>query len=135
VDFCKRATESGYRIEYVPTVTGRHRGGHSLNTVPWECREQYWYGSLLEYGSKHFRRWEYRAVCAAVVLGSAFRSVLRAFQQRSLKPVAVFAKVSRSAGFGLLSGRSEASPRASGAPELAACGGRVRQVRTISIRK
>ena len=113
VDFCKRASELGYRIEFVPAVKGRHVGGHSVGKLGWECRERYWYGSLLKYASKHFSRAGYRFLCAAVVLGSAFRAVAGTLRRRSLRPVAVFAGVSGSA----------------------ARGSRVRQVRVIQIRK
>ena len=30
VDFCRRAAEAGYRIEYVPQVRAEHLGGHSV---------------------------------------------------------------------------------------------------------
>jgi N-acetylglucosaminyl-diphospho-decaprenol L-rhamnosyltransferase len=55
VDFCKRARDLGLKIRYVPRVTARHQGGHSIAGLDWECREVYWYVSLLKYASKHFR--------------------------------------------------------------------------------
>src|SRR6202162_465001 len=30
VDFCKRASSLGFKIQYVPQVIARHRGGHSI---------------------------------------------------------------------------------------------------------
>ena len=33
VDFCRRAVESGYRIEYVPRVRAQHDGGHSVRKL------------------------------------------------------------------------------------------------------
>ena len=55
VDFCKRACDLGLKIQYVPQVTARHQGGHSIAGLDWACREVYWYVSLLRYASKHFR--------------------------------------------------------------------------------
>ena len=54
VDFCKRARDLGLKIQYVPEVTGLHQGGHSIASLDWECREVFWYVSLLRYASKHF---------------------------------------------------------------------------------
>ena len=107
VDFCKRASELGLKIRYVPEVTARHQGGHSIAGVEWSCREVYWYVSLLKYASKHFRPAGYRWVTAAVMLGSLFRTVVEMVRRRSFRPIRVYGKIGRLAGRSLISGRVE----------------------------
>ncbi len=38
VDFCRRAADAGYRIEYVPQVEAEHLGGHSVGQISEGCR-------------------------------------------------------------------------------------------------
>jgi N-acetylglucosaminyl-diphospho-decaprenol L-rhamnosyltransferase len=104
VDFVKRAHAEGFKIQYLPEVTARHQGGHSIASMDWGCREVCWYVSLLRYASKHFRPYAYRGVSAAVVLGSLFRAMIGMLQRRSFRPVQVYAKIARIAGLGLISG-------------------------------
>jgi GT2 family glycosyltransferase len=105
VDFCKRAHDLGFKIQYVPGVTALHQGGHSIAGLDWQCREVYWYVSLLRYASKHFRPRDFRWVSAAVVLGSLFRTAIGVMSQRSFRPIRVYAKVGRLAGGSVISGR------------------------------
>ncbi len=105
VDFCKRASDLGLKIKYVPQVMAFHEGGHSIAGLDWECREVYWYASLLKYASKHFRPGPFRWVSAAVVLGSLFRTALGVMTRRSLRPIRVYARIGRLAGGSLISGR------------------------------
>jgi GT2 family glycosyltransferase len=105
VDFCKRARDLGLKIQYVPGVTAIHQGGHSIAGLDWQCREVYWYVSLLKYASKHFRPLAFRWVSAAVVLGSLFRTAIGVMTRRSFKPVTVYAKIGRLAGRSIISGR------------------------------
>jgi N-acetylglucosaminyl-diphospho-decaprenol L-rhamnosyltransferase len=105
VDFCKRARDQGYKIQYVPQVTARHQGGHSIAGMDWGCRELCWYVSLLRYASKHFRPYTYRGVSAAVVLGAPFRAIIKMIQLRSARPIGVYAKIARFAVLSLLLGR------------------------------
>ncbi len=105
VDFCKRACDLGLKIQYVPQVTAFHEGGHSIAGLDWECREAYWYVSLLRYASKHFRLRDFRWVSAAVVLGSLFRTAIGVMTRRSLRPIRVYARIGRLAGRSLISGR------------------------------
>jgi N-acetylglucosaminyl-diphospho-decaprenol L-rhamnosyltransferase len=106
VDFCRRAREQGYKIQYVPQVTARHRGGHSIAKMEWGCRELCWYVSLLRYASKHFRPYAYRGVSAAILLGSPFRAIIKMTQLRSAKPIKVYAKIIQIATLNLLLGRA-----------------------------
>jgi N-acetylglucosaminyl-diphospho-decaprenol L-rhamnosyltransferase len=108
VDFCKRACDLGLKIRYVPQVTARHRGGHSIAGLEWSCREVYWYVSLLRYAWKHFHPLEYRRVTAAVMLGSMFRTAVEVVRRRSFRPIGVYGKISRLAGRSLISGRVSA---------------------------
>lgn len=104
VDFCKRARDLGLKIQYVPQVTAVHQGGHSIASLDWQCREVYWYVSLLKYASKHFRPHAFRWVSAAVVLGSLLRTATGVMTRRSFKPVTVYARIGRLAGRSLISG-------------------------------
>jgi N-acetylglucosaminyl-diphospho-decaprenol L-rhamnosyltransferase len=109
VDYCKRALDAGYRIEYVPSVQAAHRGGHSVNELPPRCRALYWCVSLTRYAAKHFHSPGYQAVCLAVVLSSFPRMVARMIQDRSLQSVATYRKIVRFAGLCLFSsGRTAA---------------------------
>jgi N-acetylglucosaminyl-diphospho-decaprenol L-rhamnosyltransferase len=105
VDFVKRAHLLGLKIQYVPEVTARHQGGHSIAGMEWGCREVCWYVSLLKYASKHFRPYAYRGVSAAVVLGSMFRAIIGMIRRRSLRPIQIYAKIARIAWHSLISGR------------------------------
>lgn len=104
VDFCKRALEIG-KIQYVPSVVARHRGGASIARLDWSRREVYWYGSLLRYACKHFSPFEFRGVCGAVVLGSAIRTLTGVFGGRMLKVIRVYAKTASLAAGCLVFGR------------------------------
>ncbi len=95
VDFCKRARESGARILYFPSIEAKHTGGHSVASVPWECRELVWYVSLLKYASKHFRPFGRRGVGVSVTAGSLLRMLYSICRKASFKPVAVYGKVIR----------------------------------------
>ena len=94
VDFCKKLQQAGYRVFYNPEGVAKHTGGHSVGSLGLEIRELYWYGSLLEYASKHYRSLAYRAVCLAVVSGSAFRAV-RGYPRYGFKAFAVYGAVFR----------------------------------------
>jgi len=75
VDFCARLRRAGWKIWFVPNAYASHKGAHSIGLLPSARRQQYWYGSLLEYAAKHFTPLEFRIVCGAVVAGSAFRAL------------------------------------------------------------
>ena len=87
VDFCRRAIEAGYRIEYAPGVRAEHSGGHSVKKLPPARMEEYWYGSLLTYAAKHFRPWPYRGVCLAALLSAVPRTVAGMIRGRGRNPV------------------------------------------------
>ncbi len=99
VDFCARLKRGGYRVFFNPEAVAKHTGGHSVSTLPLEIRQLYWYGSLLEYGAKHYRPLIFRVLCFAVVSGAVARAVpamLRAGSARGvLKAVAVHGAVVR----------------------------------------
>jgi N-acetylglucosaminyl-diphospho-decaprenol L-rhamnosyltransferase len=109
VDYCKRALDLNYKIEYVPSVQAEHIGGHSVNEITPACRAIHWCVSLTRYAAKHFHSAGYRAVCLAVVLSSVPRMVARMIQDRSLQSVATYRKIVLFAGLCLVSpGRSAA---------------------------
>jgi GT2 family glycosyltransferase len=103
VDFCRRAVDAGYQIAYVPSVSARHRGGHSVGRISSQRRASYWCVSLLTYAAKHFRPWPFRGVCAAVVLGSVPRMVAGMISERTLSSVVTYCNIMRFAGLCLVS--------------------------------
>ena len=98
VDFCRRALDAGYRIEYVPTVIAVHEGAHSMGRIPAGCRAAYWCVNLLKYSEKHFRSFAFRGICMAVVLGSVPRMVAGVIAERSFLPFITYLKIMRFAG-------------------------------------
>ena len=104
VDFCRRAAEAGYRIEYIPKVRAEHLGGHSVRKLPPASMEVYWYDSLLKYGAKHFRPWPYRGVCLAAVLSTVPRTIAGMFREQNLNPVVSCVQIMRLAVKRLLCG-------------------------------
>ena len=74
VDFCARARQAGRQGWFEPAAVARHAGGHSVSTLSLEKRQQYWYGSLLEYAAKHYDPVTSRIVCLAVAAGSLLRA-------------------------------------------------------------
>jgi N-acetylglucosaminyl-diphospho-decaprenol L-rhamnosyltransferase len=81
VDFCRRAMDAGYCIEYRPDARARHSGAHSVRNIQPKYQRLYWYGSLLKYAGKHYRPLSFRTVCCSVVLGSVFRLLAGMFQR------------------------------------------------------
>ena len=73
VDFCARARQAGLEGWFEPRAVAKHTGGHSIRALSLEKREQYWYGSLLEYAAKHYHPITFRAICLAVAAGALFR--------------------------------------------------------------
>ena len=98
VDFCRTAVDAGYQIAYVPTVTARHQGGHSVGNIPEGSRATYWCVSLLRYGAKHFKRGAFRWICAAVVLSSIPRMVVGMIAGRTLSLGGIYLKIMQFAG-------------------------------------
>jgi len=104
VDFCLRAAEAGYQIQYVPQVQAEHRGGHSVRKLPAARKEVYWYDSLLRYGAKHFRPWPYRGICLVAVLSTVPRTIAGIFREQNLNPVVSCVQIMRLAVRRLVSG-------------------------------
>jgi N-acetylglucosaminyl-diphospho-decaprenol L-rhamnosyltransferase len=98
VDFCRRAVDAGYQIEYIPSVTARHKGGHSVGKIADSRRATYWCVSLLRYGAKHFQPGAFRGICAAVALSSIPRMVVGMIAGRTLSSGAAYLKIMRFAG-------------------------------------
>lgn len=105
VDFCNRAVKGGYRIEYVPEVTARHQGAHSIKELTSGCRARYWCVSLVRYAAKHFHFLGYRGICLAVAFSSVPRMVGGMIRERNLKPLIDFSKIIQFAGLCLVSSR------------------------------
>jgi N-acetylglucosaminyl-diphospho-decaprenol L-rhamnosyltransferase len=109
VDFCRRAADAGYRIEYVPSAVALHAGGHSVGQVPRACRAMYWCDSLLRYAVKHFAPLAYRGVCVAAIVSAVPRMVAGIIQERSLAPVPMYFKIVKLASRRLVSFRRPAA--------------------------
>lgn len=107
VDFCARVLAAGYRIRYVPSVVGKHTGGHSIRKISVEIRQLYWYGSLLKYSARHFSWWSGKLVCLAVIAGSCLRVIPDTARHWSRKPIDVYGKVVRLAARELFHGRRD----------------------------
>jgi len=75
VDFCRRAALAGFQATYVPSVEGRHEGGHSVLQIPDSSRRRYWYASLMRYSRKHFGRTGWALVAGGVRAATLVRSV------------------------------------------------------------
>jgi GT2 family glycosyltransferase len=105
VDFCRRALDAGYQIQFEPAAIAAHEGGHSVGRIPAGSRAQYWCVSLLKYAGKHFRPWAFRGISAAVVLSSVPRMVAGMIAERSLSPVVTYFQIMRFAGACLLKGK------------------------------
>jgi N-acetylglucosaminyl-diphospho-decaprenol L-rhamnosyltransferase len=103
VDYCRRALDAGYRIEYVPSVLASHAGGHSVAQVPSGCRAVYWCVSLLRYAAKHFSSLGYRSVCAAVWFTSVPRMFAGMIRERGFTPFLFYCRIIRIAGRCLIS--------------------------------
>jgi N-acetylglucosaminyl-diphospho-decaprenol L-rhamnosyltransferase len=97
VDFCKRLHNQGLPVRYQPRAVARHQGGHSIGKMSWECRNLFWYASLLRYSSKFFCPADRCLVRAAVMVGAVLRSIAGIVTERSLRPLAVYGKVLRRA--------------------------------------
>ncbi len=94
VDFCYRLKTAGANVRFNPRAVAIHEGAHSARALPLEIRERYWYGSLLEYAAGHYPASRFRMVCAATVVGSAFRAI-RGYPRSGFKAVAVYGVVCR----------------------------------------
>lgn len=106
VDFCRRALDAGYKIQYEPAAIAAHEGGHSVSRLPSTRRAWYWYLSLLKYAEKHMHPWVFREICAAAVLGSVPRMAVGIAAERSLLPLVTYLRIMRFAGACLLKGNT-----------------------------
>lgn len=94
VDFCWKLKKAGKLVRYNPLAAARHEGAHTAGALPLELREQYWYGSLLEYASRHYRLLGFETICLATIIGATLRAV-RGLPQFGFKAVAVYGAVCR----------------------------------------
>lgn len=106
VDFCQRVHRAGMDIRLVPAATALHHGGHSVPTLTWSERQEYWYGNLLKYASKNLSSTGRRLVALSLLAGSLPRAAMGILSQRSFRPLALFGRVM---GFAAMSLISEAS--------------------------
>lgn len=114
VDFCKRLAEHGYRIRYVPSVQARHKGGHSAQRISWECRQVFWYVSLLKYAAKHFSPVTLRTLCLMVAFTAPLRMLTGFAREGGAASVVVCARIIRLTGRFFLFGGEPSVPRGAG---------------------
>jgi len=93
VDFCRRASDRGYRWFYAPEAVAKHTGAHSIPRIAVEMRQIYWYRNLLRYSARHFHTASFRTVCLAVVTGSFLRMGWELISRGSLKSFAAHGRV------------------------------------------
>lgn len=105
VDFCYRICKEKYIVRFVPSAVAKHTGGHSIRKIPVEIRLLYWYGSLLRYASKHYRRLAEQMLCLAVVSGALARLVLEFLRNPGAKLVKLYGRIVRLAGKHLIGSR------------------------------
>jgi N-acetylglucosaminyl-diphospho-decaprenol L-rhamnosyltransferase len=105
VDFSRRALDRGFRTEYTPSVTARHKGAHSVGRLPLGCRMTYWCDSLLKYAFKHFQANQFKGVCGALAISSIVRGTVEIFRNRGQDSLSVSMRIARVAARCLLSGQ------------------------------
>ena len=105
VDLCFRLRENGFHIRYLPFVKAFHTGGHSAGRIAWECRQRYWYASLLRYAAMHAGPLSFRLLCLAVLMGATPRLSKGIRREGSTVPIALWFEVVRLAGSYMLRGR------------------------------
>lgn len=108
VDFMRRLATLGWRARFTPHFRAQHAGGHSFTGIGWGARQLYWYGNLLRYGVRHFRKLSCSVIGGSIVLGLVPRTVTGMFLQRSCRPLGTYAKVVRLVLIYLWTGRAPA---------------------------
>ncbi len=73
VDLCKRLSDTGFTLRYVPDAVARHTGAHAVRHLAAEAKLMAWYGGMLRYAGKHYPRHVHRRVQATVSVGLALR--------------------------------------------------------------
>jgi N-acetylglucosaminyl-diphospho-decaprenol L-rhamnosyltransferase len=110
VDFLQRLTSLGWYVRFTPRFRAQHTGGHSFVGIEWGTRQLYWYGSLLRYSVRHFRKLSCGFIGGSIVLGLVPRTVTGMFLQRSRRPLVMYVKVVRLVFTYLWGGRAPAYP-------------------------
>jgi N-acetylglucosaminyl-diphospho-decaprenol L-rhamnosyltransferase len=98
VDLCFRLRQNGFPIRYLPSVKAFHLGGHSAGRIAWECRQRYWYASLLKYAALHAGPFSFRLLCLAVLVGATPRLSTGIRREGSTVAIALWFEVVRLAG-------------------------------------
>ncbi len=93
VDFCRRISQRGYRLLFVPEAVAQHTGAHSVSSIRMEKRPFYWYGNLLRYAAGHFGPMGLMSVCLAVAAGSIVRMIGDTILSRSVRSVGPYGRV------------------------------------------
>ena len=76
VDFCRRLASHGGKILYCPEAVFIHRGGHSVNQLPFYDRQVFWYRNLLLYFAKHHSSRETTLLRFGIAVGLMLRILL-----------------------------------------------------------
>ena len=95
VDLCMRIRQAGHAIHYVPASKAGHSGAHSIPALDVRQRHLAWYGNLLRCSYKHFPKWTYRRLHAAVVVGVVCRWLLCLLGARTSRECAAYREVIR----------------------------------------
>jgi N-acetylglucosaminyl-diphospho-decaprenol L-rhamnosyltransferase len=76
VDFCRRLASHGWKIIYCPEAVFIHRGGHSVNQLPFYDRQVFWYRNLMLYFAKHHSGRETKILRFGITAGLTLRTLL-----------------------------------------------------------
>lgn len=82
VDYCRRMWERGFAIHLVPEAVATHRGGASLDHVPFATFVAVWYRNLFHYVSKWFTPGDAEAVRWLIIAGMMLRTLAAAIGPR-----------------------------------------------------
>ncbi len=75
VDFCLRASASGYSNWFEPASEAVHLGAHSIASLGLPEKRKYWYRSLLRFAKKHFGPPSAASLQAIVAIGLLLRGL------------------------------------------------------------
>lgn len=73
VDYCRRMHELGEGIDLLPDAAIHHRGGTSLDHLPWQDFLRVWYRNLARYSRKWFSPGEAEVLRWLIMLGMVLR--------------------------------------------------------------
>jgi len=74
VDLCARLLGSGEKIWYSPAARFHHSGAHSVGSLKFHQKQEFWYANMLRYARRHFTGWKVFALRGSIVAGMGLRT-------------------------------------------------------------